>query len=354
MKFLVGLLFVSLAACDAMRPVGAYTPEAGKPVTDRTELPDADSGEPEVDDDEDDVGNDEDVTDDNVDGPDQPPDKPDASVPDPTGPFANLVDSYLMRIDQYSTASATEGSNTLTVHNRVSNLMFTKLSDDNGKLVSKEQLCFQTYAHECVAGCASSNGWTTTLDPGLDKIFGQKAAIERKYEVEDGVLIAPMAYMALGFDTDGAPSASTKLPTSKSDASLWKISDGKVALRTHLQAQLKSGVVQARLSCFVTTVQLQGMGFRVDDISGSEPLVKKDIPLDVTGSDLLTLSAEDDQSNLTVQKYCTVEQFQERAGDAAPKQANFVRFLRTNTANCPTSAADFEKRFPAPGPYAIQ
>jgi hypothetical protein len=351
MKLLVGLLCISLAACDAVRPAGVYTPEAGSAPPDTSndfepdpELdPEVDAGPGPGEDD----GASEDEPDDGV----VPVDEPDAVV-SPDSPFRKFEGRYLMRIDLYSTAQATEGSDTLIVHNRVSNLMLTTLSDDNGRLVSKEQLCFQTYQHECVKGCTK---WTTSLDNTLPKVFQQKPAVERVYQVEDNRLVAPMAYQTLGFDASGEPTIATALPTLPTDPSVWKLDEAgsKAGLRTNLVATLKSSTgLTSGLNCVVSTVQRLGTGFTVDDLSQANPLVGKDIPLQTDGSALKTIDADDNGSSTLTASFCKLEEFKKRENEAGGEETNVVRFMKTDSPNCPTSAAEYETMFKVPGPSA--
>jgi hypothetical protein len=267
----------------------------------------------------------------------------------------------------YSTADTTKGSDRLTVDNRVSNLMSVTLSVLDGKLVSEEKLCDQTYLHQCRAGCKE---WKTTLDVALQKSFFPKAIVHREYKIvggtqgADGILTAPEVTLPLGFDADN-PTPTTPLPTSPSDSSVWKLSGAsnsdpnRVGVRTSLSATLTQGVATAPFKCTVVTVQSLVTSFTIEgiDLSNGNALVG-DLPagsyhaLEASKSNAqpILVVKPQDGSSLTSQ-YCTLANFK---GEASMNEVNVVKFKRVDDlADCPTG--DWEAIFPgSPGPPTLK
>lgn len=352
MKFLLVLLCGLLGACEAPRPIGAWEPkypDAGR--TDIDALGD-DTDDEKATDDDDLAGQ----TDDDEKAPTPGKDatvKPpmDAGTPAPaTGPYGRLPGKYLMRMDSYTEVDATEGSNRLHVQNRVSNLVFVTLRvDEDGNLVGDEKLCDQTYTVTCLQGC---NYWNTKLDPVAQKNFVQNVTATRAYTLEDGVLKGGESTMLLGFKADEATS-STKLPTSLSDGSLWKLdgSDPKrVGLRTIIDAELKtSGAfpITAKFACNLVTVQRVTGSFTFSGIetSDKDAIAAAFRPFESTElSGLNTLDAvAGSTSASSTRSFCSIETF---SGKSPTKETNAVKFKRADDlSGCPTGA-EFEKMFP--------
>jgi hypothetical protein len=124
-----------------------------------------------------------------------------------------LEGRYLMRMDMYSTASATSGLITINTSNLVSHLIAAQLYVENGQLKGFEQLCYQTYAHKCTKGCT---GLTTKMSPVMTDWFVKAKQIVRNYVLSNGMLEGRANTLALGFDATMNPS----LPTVE-DLRVW-------------------------------------------------------------------------------------------------------------------------------------
>lgn len=366
MKFLLVLLCGLLGACDAPRPEGAWTPKY--PDAGLNEASNDFDGEDNDDEDDDSVAND--AVDTDEEGADVVASRPDGGpkptidaggtiMVDPKSPFNKIVGRYLMRLDSYSTVDTVDGSNKLHVENRVSNLMFVTLTDVDGKLMSDERMCDQTYQNVCGQGC---NSWTTTLDELVRKKRFPNAKVQREYKIEGDTLTAEEATLPLGFDAAG-PNAATPLPSSITDAKVWRLEGSDVAspnpkrvgMRTRILAQLKtSGAlpVMANFDCTVVTVQRLTTSFTIEGIDlgdrqtleGGEAAGTVYYLLNTDNAKLETIDATPASSSSSLTKnLCTIAQFKNQN---PVEPLDVVSFKRVDDlAGCPTTGKEFEDLF---------
>jgi hypothetical protein len=136
--------------------------------------------------------------------------------------FADIVGAYLMRIDDFSSASTTVtnalASVEISLKSRVSYLGVAFLSvDPSGRLVSRERLCHQTYALTCTEGCVSGQT-VTKVYSGADKLFITVPPTTRNLTLSDsGQLTATSSSLFAGFDA----TSDASLPASNTDARVW-------------------------------------------------------------------------------------------------------------------------------------
>lgn len=355
MRVRVILLSVALAACEAARPDGAYRVEE----VDASAPPAENIGrkrDAEVEGDE--------PSDDGL-GDDGPVDDPtlDAggTVVDPMRPYAALEGVYLMRIDMYSTVKATGGTSTVSVSNRVSNLILAKFAPtSDGRLVASEQLCHQTFHHACTSGCPQTDSWKTTLDEAFFSLKTTPFAnvkLEREYVLMGDRLQAKEGTVTLGFTAEN-PSRSTELPSDLSDPSLWQLGVGtnRVGVRAVLQAAVNSPLGPQDMVCSVVTVSRFTSSFVVPGVVASDKhaLVDKVIALNTDGSKAITLAAQYNQgTDRSLQTYCSVAELDKQT---ALDEVQTVRFQRTSKIVCPTPEAfeaDFKGDFSPPSPGSL-
>ncbi|MDB4972113.1 MAG: hypothetical protein JWN48_454 [Myxococcaceae bacterium] len=266
--------------------------------------------------------------------------QPPSVVSDPGNPLAVLQGSYLMRVEVYSTASASKLGNTLTLKSRVSNLMVAavRLKSD-GTLGAHETLCTQSYTHECVSNCSN---WTTTVDPELPKHCVSRA-VDRDYVVSaSGALRVAPSVIAIGFDEQDGISA---LPTDPSDPRVWHMGapdEERYGVNTHLTATLGS-LATVPLSCYVGTVQRFSTAFSGQlDLTtfGADALVQKPMLADSGPSSAATIYVDGQPSD-----YCNKAQL-DSASQQTPDEITVVRFKRYDGVECPTSQAAYDAVFP--------
>lgn len=352
-----------LAACDAPRPVGAFTPAYDDPddhfarkndaaVAVAVTKPRGDAGTASNTGDPSDTGDTIDTS-----GMDEPTgDRSDggaapADVTPSEGPLAGLVGNYLVRMDNYSSATATKDGTTLKVSNRVSNLFVVKLTaQDDGTLLGREFLCDQTYWNSCDMGCTGHNAWQTTLDDRVPKFFASRV-IDRTYTVDSktGTLEAKESAIALGFDAGegGKIDPKAALPTDKSDSHVWHLdssdSADPVGVRTRIKVDsLKSApplTLTQALDCTLSSVQIYATKFNGQlDLNAKSPLDGKSFSLDTTGSSAQSLVVTPNDTGSRT--YCTKANLD---GTTPADAVSWVRFKRYTGVNCP---ADFETKFP--------
>jgi hypothetical protein len=332
MKSLARLSLVSLAllaSCDLTRPGGAFQPKEYDPR--QHGFGDEDADLPDEDPSSDDAGEQTDPPD----GSDGPP-----VVVDPANPLSVLQGLYLMRVDVYSTASATSLGNTLTLNSRVSNLMIASLTPkDDGTLTAHETLCTQSYYHECVSNCS---GWKTDVDPELPKLCVSRV-IDRDYTVSAaGAFSAAASTIPIGFnevDGNGA------LPVDPTDARVWTMGtpdQDRYGVNTHLTAKI-GPLGTTSLDCIVSTVQRFATSFAGTlDLKtyGKDALVQKPMLADTAASTAATIYVDGVPT-----QYCNKAQL-DTTSQQAPNEISVVRFKRYTGLNCPTSEAAYEALFP--------
>ena len=357
-----------LVACDAPRPDGAFTPAYQDGQDDGFAMKNgADAAAPDEQSD--------DTSDDNGDtsgtvgssgssGTSKPgTSKPgtsnagreDAAVPPEAtpsqGPLANLEGKYLVRMDNYSSASATKDGTTLLVHNRVSNLFVVTLTaQDDNTLQAHESLCEQAYWNDCEKGCTTRDAWKTTLDTRVPKFFAGRT-IDRLYTVDaTGKLDAPLSAIALGFDAgEGGLVVDLKapLPTSKSDSHVWHLNPSDSANPSGVRTEFKINSLKSTLGltqsvdCIVSSVQVYATKFSAQvDLRSKDALDGKSFPLVTEGSQGLSLDVTSNAPGSS--SYCTKANVD---GATPADEQSWIRFKRYpgSGVGCPT---DFESKFP--------
>lgn len=328
---------LGLAGCEVPRPDGAFVPrDAYSAATHGFGVPEAGPEEevvPEIPD---------------ASRPMTPVGKPDASAvamqpPDPTNPVSLLQGRYLMRIDLYSRASASSAGSTLTLDNRVSNILVTTLSlQDDGTLASHETLCNQTYASQCVSSCSN---WVTEVDPELPKkCVG--SVVDRAITVDaSGKLQAAPAVMPIGFVEDPSKKA---LPVDPTDPRVWILGDpsqNRYGVNTRLTATLgKPPLLTEKLDCVVSSVQRFSTVFSGQlDLAkfGKDALVQKPMLVDSSATTGNTIYADGVPS-----MYCNLKSL--NMTSEAQDSVTTVRFQRYDDGvNCPGSAKAYDALFPA-------
>lgn len=195
-----------------------------------------------------------------------------------------LEGRYLMRMDMYSTASATAALITISTSNRISHLIAAQLYVENGQLKGYEQLCYQTFAHKCTKGCS---GLTTTMSPVMTDWFVKAKPIMRDYVLSNGMLEGRGNMLALGFDAK----TDARLATSADDARVWDSVPGSGKREGLLLAIDLAALKTVR--CDVYTTQTFASKIKPAKLSGTAdapalaPTIKFD--LDTDGSDGATL-----------------------------------------------------------------
>ncbi len=327
------LLLLALSACTSKRPEGAYvsTYDAGESC--RSDFEDCgDAGNATPTNDTGAVGPDLDA------GPTETPDangqEPDV---DPSDPLAGLAGRYLMRIDYYSTLSASSAGNTLTLKNRVSNLFYSELRPVNGALQATETFCFQNSAHKCVAGCSN---WTTTYALQLPNKYKMLAPTVRTYTVTGNTLSAAMSLLSLGYD-----GAQTPLPSGTSDSRVWKLGSSTNNLRgvpTVLKGYLLPAIGgMTTLDCEVDSVMVFGTSFSVNLASLDAASLSGAGPIDIVpdGTEAAPIYAGGEPAVV----FCDLATL--KGGGTASNDLGFVRFMKTELSGCPASADEFENTF---------
>jgi hypothetical protein len=339
------LALLALAACTAPRPGDAYAPNYAAtcdPKFDDCRDAGEQSNEPPL---GDDAGDDV-IVDPESDAGELPGD-PDATV-DPSNPRAALQGNYLVRMDYYSTATATQGVTTLKVANRVSNLFFVTLAlDEAGQLKASEHLCFQNYFHKCLT-TASCKDWETKVDTALPPFF-QRRHQERLITLDDaGNLSTEQTLLPVGYD-DENPNVST-IPSADALGTIWRLSDtdpNEIGVFTRITATLSSGLVNVSFKCKVASAQLFGVKFsgklpKVDVAS----LIGLTMPIDTAGSGVKAVYAEPVDSASDPAQACNLDYLESHQPDA-PEQG-FVRFKKAGSfTDCPASDTAFDQAFPA-------
>jgi hypothetical protein len=282
----------------------------------------------------------EDEADDSSDDDDVTPIEP----VDPEHPLAALAGRYLMRMDLYSTAEASEALTTLRVRNRVSNLLLVQVSTgaDETHVVTRETLCHQVFEHFCEDGCKS---WKSTNDPDVAGLFFEQRPVARELAVDGASrsLTAAKAALALGFDElDGE----NELPADRDDARVWTLGSGSAersGLFTRLVAEIPPLI---SVDCFVSTVQRFVTSFTGTlQASGALSLEDVEFELVTDGTKAAAIWAEG-----TPTSYCTTSQLSADAPSGSTVEGRqIVRFARFSGSGCPAAAA-FEDALPAKPP----
>ncbi|HEY6878551.1 MAG TPA: hypothetical protein VI299_11060 [Polyangiales bacterium] len=332
-------LLLALAACVPTRPDGSYTPKVVQDGPSGFESPDASRDADQTTD----PGADEDITDDpEPDAGEMSGD--DGGAPDPLNPLAPLEGKYLMRVDYYSTVSEMQAGTTLTIKNRLSNLLFVELTAADGKLHAREQLCSQNYYHQCAS--SSCKSWTTTVDPTLNTWF-PKRVVERDYAVDaQRNLSAELALMPVGYDSD-APSVTT-IPTRQALGMIWDYrtssEPGRIGVRTRIVATLNAGI-DVPLDCEVSQAQLFATKFAAQlPALDKASLTGLRFDVDVSGQGLnaVYVHAWKDGANV-----CTFDQITKPRPSNGSDQA-VARFKSAGKlTGCPANADAFDSAFPA-------
>ena len=345
------LALLSLGACAASRPAGSYDSTEGQSDETKNDLGKVF--------DQKDAGADARGTDARTPAREDPGDEPEDEADDSSDdgddvtpiepvdaehPLAELAGRYLMRMDLYSTAEATEALTTLRVRNRVSNLFLVQVSTgaDVTHVVTRETLCHQVFEHFCEEGCTS---WKSTSDPDVAGLFFEQRPVERELAVDGASrsLTAAKAALALGFDElDGE----NELPEDRDDERVWTLGSGSAersGLFTRLVAEIPPLI---SVDCFVSTVQRFVTSF-TGTLKASGALSLEDVEFKLTaGTEAAVIWAEG-----TPTSYCTTSQL--NADDAPSGSAvegmQIVRFARFSGNGCP-AAADFDDLLPAKAP----
>jgi hypothetical protein len=338
-RFSLAGLGLVLAACEVPRPGGAFNPRDAYSAANHG------FGETEA-------GTDDDP---GVAIPDPPvavtmTGRSDASVvttppvttpPDPTNPVSLLQGRYLMRVDLYSTASASSAGSTLTLNNRISNMLVATLTlQSDGTLASHEVLCNQTYQSECISSCTN---WVTAVDHDLPKkCVG--SVVDRAYAVDaHGKLQAAAAVLPIGFVEDPNVSA---LPTDHTDPRVWVFGDpseNRFGVNTHLTATLgKPPLLTEKLDCVVSSVQRFSTVFsgQLDMAKfGKDALVQKPMSVDSSATTGKTIYVDGVPT-----MYCNKNSLNmtSESSDALTT----VRFQHYEGANCPGTAQAYDALFP--------
>lgn len=329
---------LGLAACESPRPAGAFVPGDGYSAASHG-FGDTDAGSP----------------DDEVvipasgssmqTGPGGHADASMATIPvDPGTPASLIQGRYLMRVDVYSTASASSAGSTLTLNNRVSNLLVATLTlQPDGTLASHEVLCNQTYQSECTSISSCSN-WVTEVDPDLPKKC-VSSVVDRPYVVDaSGKLEVASAVMPIGFVEDASKKA---LPTDQTDPRVWVFGDpsqNRYGVNTHLTATLgKPPLLTEKLDCVVSTVQRFSTMFsgRLDVAKfGKDALVQKPMQVDSSATTGNTIYVDGVPA-----MYCNKSSLNMTTG--AGDTLATVRFQHYDDGvNCPGSAKAYDALFP--------
>ena len=326
---------LGLVACEVPRPAGAFEPrDAYSAASHGFGLPEAGSSD-----------------DDPVEVPDpmmptSPAGHPDASTavtapPDPSNPASLLQGRYLMRVDLYSTASASSAGTTLTLTNRISNLLVATLTlQADGTLASHETLCNQTYDSHCVSSCSN---WVTEVDRDLPKKC-VSSVVDRAYSVDaSGKLQAAAALMPIGFVEDPNVKA---LPTDQTDPRVWVFGDpsaNRYGVNTHLTATLGTPpLLTEKLDCVVATVQRFSTVFsgQLDLKFGKDALVQKPMLADSSATTGKTIYVDGVPT-----MYCNKNSL--NMTSEASDTLTTVRFQHYDEgANCPATAQAYDGLFP--------
>lgn len=321
--FILGLCGVAFAACEISRPAGSYTPEERAPtiaeITREKPMPDAGTED----------------TDSEV-VPDMEPTEDPSVTTDPADPLSKLVGNYLMRVDVYSEADVSQSGTAVSTSNRVSNLLLAKVRLQDGRLISSETLCHQSYSTTCLKNTCSE--WKTEVVSAIAKRYFPQLKVERAYDVNDtGKLVAERSVLALGFDEDAAVDA---LPINTLDPRVWVTTPNNTAIYG-LGTVINAKVGFVLLECLVNAVQRFATAFGGQlDMSLSDPLTQKAMLVDTGGTAGATVDAKGSPN-----PPCNKSSI-DAAGAKANESTTVVRFRRTDLANCPASISDFESKFP--------
>jgi hypothetical protein len=110
-------------------------------------------------------------------------------------------------------------------------MAIARISERDGKLISEEAICHQTYGFNCKSGCTPDT--KSVIHPGADAFFTTVKAVPRTLTLsDDGTLRAESSTLLAGFDS----STDKKLPDKVADSRVWD-SDQSTAGREGLLMQ---------------------------------------------------------------------------------------------------------------------
>jgi hypothetical protein len=325
------LLLSLVAACTPERPAGAYTPvysDGGRTCKKGFSCGTADAGDQPV---EDEDASDGEIGEPEPDASDEP--ESDSGEPNPNY-LAKLKGNYLMRVDYYSTVDEMQGVVRLALKNRVSNFFLTTLTPGEGKLEASEQPCFQTSAHACIEDTCRE--WTTVYAGGVATEMQKMAPITRDYAVDQaGNLIAPVAYVPLGYSDDGA-----SLPTGTSDMRAWQLDMSEEAKLRGVATSVYGWIGPINVDCEIDSVQKFATAFTA-----------KLATLDAAGLEERIIEVDSERTSVPVviaaigepPQFCDKTELN-KPGRGSEEQI-FVRFKKTTATACPASASAFENTF---------
>jgi hypothetical protein len=264
-------------------------------------------------------------------------------------PLAELLGTYLMRVDYYSTLRETDTATgtTLALKNRVSNLFFTQITPGSDQLIfAGEQLCFQNSVHLCLdpGGCRN---WTTTYADEVPTKIQQIYPVVRGYRVDQStktiMAAAQGAVLRLGYDDNAF--STLDVPKETTDPRVWHLGpdDSRLlGVATQLRGSVGPQALNFKLNCEVDSVQKFATAFTVTLPSlDAASLAARVIAVNTTGSAAYPLLAIGGPSQI-----CDVTRLRGGGGDA--KELAFVRFQRTGLTKCPDTAMDYEAEFQLP------
>jgi len=217
-----------LSACEITRPEQAYEPEDASPRTFQYEA------EPDA-------------------GQDSGP-LPEPGIPSPTDESSAtvrlqpLAGTYLLRIDRFTKATSPTALGDVRLRSRTSQLLVTRLTASQGKLVGQERLCHQLAEHKCETLC-------TTFRSQLLPAAINKARIpvhSRTYEVDAaGKLSSSKVTMQLGYTDAAQPGLA---PPAAQNELVWDTSTGEPG-REGMITRVDVSAPLTALQCYVFNTQ---------------------------------------------------------------------------------------------------
>ncbi len=185
----------------------------------------------------------------------RPPDElPDSGTPVlPGSPLGKLQGYYYLRTDIEFTYSQTSNLTTLTVFNRESHFILTRLVADGEALKAVERTCHIFYQHECKRSC---DNFSTSIAKNAASLYRQD--LRRVYTLTSGGkgFVTDATQLLLGWKGPASP-----LPASPSDSSLWVDKDSGARgfyIRVHTDGLPRNPLdpgSSTTLDCEYTTVQ---------------------------------------------------------------------------------------------------
>lgn len=247
-----------------------------------------------------------------------------------------LAGSYLVRIDGFARVTSKTLLGDVVVRSRASQLLVTRLTASQGKLVAQERLCHQTAAHHCDETCTSFR--SEVLPSAIAQ--ARVAVYPRSYEVDDaGRLTTSKVTMQLGYTDQAHPDLD---PPSTPSELVWDLSPdpGREGMLTKVDATATLG---STLQCYVFNTQRF-----VSSFAGS--LNKSALDLEKAS---LTVDTEGGAAEIVGAGGPNARDCAKRPAQAPTVLRTSVRFARTDPAvtelACP-EVAEFDRKLPADAP----